>query len=56
MPLVRKGRIATPAPINPDITIIIPALREARNTPASIRIPVIGELNNGTSEIPLKRI
>src|SRR5687767_15200989 len=49
--LFRSRRIATPAPIKPDITIITPAFLEARNTPASIKIPVIGELNSGTSEI-----
>jgi hypothetical protein len=48
--------IAIPAPINPDKTIIAPAFLEARITPAKIRIPVIGELNRGTSAIPLNRM
>jgi hypothetical protein len=48
--------MAIPAPINPDKTIIIPAFLEAKITPAKIRIPVIGELNRGTSAIPLNRM
>jgi hypothetical protein len=35
---------------------MIPALREAMRTPARIKIPVTGELNKGTSEMPLNSI
>ena len=38
-------RIAVPAPISPANTIMDPAFLDARNMPASISIPVIGELN-----------
>jgi hypothetical protein len=55
-PYEAPDRIAIPAPINPDKAIIKPAFLDANNTPANIRIPVIGELNNGTSEIPLNKI
>jgi hypothetical protein len=48
--------MAIPAPINPDKTIIAPAFLDAKNTPANIKIPVIGELNNGTSAIPLNNV
>jgi hypothetical protein len=48
--------MAIPAPINPERTIIAPAFLDAKKTPAKIRIPVIGELNNGTSEMPLNRV
>jgi hypothetical protein len=45
-----------PAPINPDRTIIAPAFLDAKITPARISIPVIGELNKGTSAIPLNSV
>ena len=48
--------MATAAPIRPDRTIIAPAFLDARKTPETIRIPVTGELNNGTSEIPLNKV
>ncbi len=44
------------APINPANAIIIPAFLEAINTPARIKMPVTGELNKGTSEMPLNNI
>ena len=44
------------APINPATAIIKLAFREAIKTPARIKIPVIGELIKGTSEIPLNNI
>jgi|SRR5205823_2614425 hypothetical protein len=55
-PYGAPNRRAIPAPISPDNTIIDPAFLDAKNTPASIRIPVIGELNNGTSAIPLNSV
>jgi hypothetical protein len=45
-----------PAPINPDNAIIKPAFLEAIITPTRIRMPVTGELNKGTSEMPLNNI
>jgi hypothetical protein len=50
------SKIAIPAPINDDSAIMAPAFLEARKTPASIRIPVIGELKSGTSDIPLNKV
>jgi hypothetical protein len=49
-------KIAIPAPISPNNTIIRPAVRDAKITTASIRIPLIGELNKGTSDMPLNRV
>ena len=45
--------MAIPAPTIPDKAIIAPAVRDATNTPASMRIPLRGELNKGTSDMPL---
>jgi hypothetical protein len=55
-PYGAPNRIAIPAPINPDNAIIAPAFLDAKNTPANIKIPVTGELNNGTSAIPLNNV
>jgi hypothetical protein len=52
----RQKKIAIPTPISPDNTIIRPAIRDAKITTASIRIPLIGELNKGTSDMPLNRV
>jgi hypothetical protein len=45
-----------PAPIRLDKAIIEPAFLDARKTPAKIKIPVIGELIRGTSEMPLNKV